>query len=450
MTGRQHEPWWALEAAVRAGDAVGLQIHLGSLLPGEVGRAISRLDRGDQERLLALLTPRRAADLLGELPHAQAAALFGGLPPAAAAAVLAQVPGADRADLLAGIDEAAAEAVLACSAPEVVESARTLSRYPADTAGGLMTAEFLAYPLDAHSADVVDDLRRRAAEYSRYRVQYAYVTSGDGAPVGVLRLRDLLLAPADARLADVMTPDPVGVSVGTPLDELRRLFDRYPFFGLPVTGEDGRLLGVVLRADVGEAVGERAERTFLVASGVLGGEELRSMPLAGRLARRLAWLAVSAGLNLLSASVVGLYQETLAAAITLAVFLPVISGMGGNSGNQSLAVSIREMSLGLVRPGDLSWVLAREIGIGVACGAALGLLLGGVALAWTGSTPVALAVGAAMALSTVAAVCLGGVLPLALQRLGVDPALASGPILTTATDACAFFLALSFAAALLP
>lgn len=211
---------------------------------------------------LALLTPRRAADLLGELSRAQAAPLFGRLPQVAAAAVLAQVPSAERADLLAGFDEAAAEAVLAHAVPEVAESARRLARYPADTAGGLMPMEFLAYPWDVRAAYVVGDLRRRAAVHSRYKVQYAYVTAGDGVLIGVLRLRDLLLAPADARPTDVMTPNPVGVGAGAPLDELRRLFDRHPFFGPPVTDESGWLLGVVPARTSGRRSGKRASTTL--------------------------------------------------------------------------------------------------------------------------------------------------------------------------------------------
>jgi len=173
------------------------------------------------------------------------------------------------------------------------------------------------------------------------------------------------------------------------------------------------------------------------------------MPWRARLRRRLVWLGVSMALNLFAASVIGLYQHTLSAVIALAVFLPVISGMSGNSGSQALAVSIRELALGLIQPDEFRWVLLKEAAVGVINGLLLGAVLGGVALVWAGSPYLGLVVGAAMAISMFVAVCLGSTLPLALSRLGLDPAIAAGPILTTVTDACGFFFALVLATGLL-
>jgi magnesium transporter len=331
----------------------------------------------------------------------------------------------------------------------VAADIRRLAAYPAETAGGLMSTEYLAYPASARAEDIIIDLRGHAEQYSQYQVQYAYITSPSGELLGVLRLRDLLLSPPEAPVTSVMVADPLRLSAEAPLDEVARFFDRHPFFGAPVTDEEGRLLGVVLRADAEEALGERAERRFLLASGVFGGEEFRSMPWLLRMGRRLAWLGVSLALNLAAAGVIGLYQETLASVIALAVFLPVISGMGGNSGNQALAVSVRELALGLIRPDELRWVLLKEATIGGVNGLLLGAALGGLALAWSGNPYLGLVVGAAIALSTLVAVCLGGTLPLALTRLGLDPAIAAGPILTTLTDACGFFFALALASGLL-
>jgi magnesium transporter len=164
----------------------------------------------------------------------------------------------------------------------------------------------------------------------------------------------------------------------------------------------------------------------------------------------LAWLSVNILLNVIAASVIAMYQETLAAVIALAVFLPIISDMSGCSGNQAVAVSMRELALGLVRPAELWRVWRKEVAVGLINGVALGLLIAGVAWAWKGNPFLALVVGVAMMLNTLVAVSIGGTVPLMLRRLGVDPALASGPILTTVTDMCGFFLLLSIAGALLP
>jgi magnesium transporter len=446
---RRKESWEQLEALLAEGDVDGLLAYLGALPPGETGRALSRLAGEDRHRLLALLAPPQAAELLDELPPPQAAELLERLPPDRTAAVLGCLPSDEGADVLGEFGGERAEAILANLAPELAADVRRLAAYPAETAGGLMSTEYLAYPAGARVEDVIAGIRERAARYSQYQVQYVYVTSPGGGLVGVLRLRDLLLSPPDAPVTAVMAADPLRLRAEAPLDEVARFFDRHPFFAAPVTDGEGRLLGVLLRADAEEAVGDRADRRFLWASGVLGGEEFRTMPWRLRLRRRLAWLGVSLALNLVAAGVVGLYQDTLASVIALAVFLPVISGMGGNAGNQALAVSVRELALGLIRPDEFRWVLVKEAAIGTVNGLLLGAVLAGLALAWSGNPYLGLIVGAAMALSALVAVCLGGTLPLALSRLGLDPAIAAGPILTTLTDVCGFFFALALASGLL-
>ena len=174
------------------------------------------------------------------------------------------------------------------------------------------------------------------------------------------------------------------------------------------------------------------------------------MPLLERSWHRLSWLSINIVLNVAAASVIALYQDTIQAAITLAVFLPIISDMSGCSGNQAVAVSLRELTLDLVRPYEVLRVLWQEIGVGIINGTLLGALLGTLAWLWKGNPYLGLVVGGALALNTVLAVALGGAVPLILRHMKKDPALASGPILTTVTDMCGFFLVLSFATALLP
>lgn len=174
------------------------------------------------------------------------------------------------------------------------------------------------------------------------------------------------------------------------------------------------------------------------------------MPLWHRCRRRMSWLSINIVLNMIAAAVIAVHQETLQAAIVLAVFLPMISDMSGCSGNQAIAVSIRELTLGLIRPHELLRVLAKEAGVGLLNGLALGLVLGGLAMLWNGNLFLGLVVGSALAANTVVSVLLGGVLPLILKSRRLDPALVSGPILTTITDMCGFLMVLSFAQAVLP
>jgi magnesium transporter len=211
-----------------------------------------------------------------------------------------------------------------------------------------------------------------------------------------------------------------------------------------------RLVGVVLPEAVEEASLKEADRQYLGFSGIIGGEEFRSMPLLLRSGRRFSWLSINIVLNIIAASVIAFYTDTLAAAIALAVFLPMISDMSGCSGNQAVAVSMRELTLGLIRPNEVLRVIGKEVGLGAMNGLVLGLLLGGVALLWKGNIYLGMVVGAALMANTILSVILGGSLPLILKKVKLDPALVSSPILTTVTDMCGFFLVLSFATALLP
>jgi magnesium transporter len=432
-----------------SGDIGSLRLALQNFGPSSAARILSRLEASQQRQLLTLLPADEAAGLLQELAVSQAAQCLAALPPERGAALVELLPSDEQADLLAELDDEA-EPIIALLSPPVAERLRWLSQYPADTAGGLMVAEFLAYPDHLQVFEVIDDLRENAREYSRLDVQYAYITDDSDRLIGVLRLRDLLLLDRHDSVEKAMIRDPLRVAAETPLDELLRFFDRHSSFGVPVVDGDGRLLGVVLRTNVESATCDRADRRMLLMSGVLGGEETRSMSWGSRVMRRAPWLCVSLLLSLLAASVIGWYQDTLAAAIALAVFLPVISGMGGNSGNQALAVSIRELSLGLVEPQEFRWVILKEASVGLTNGVLLGLAVAVLCFVWQRSLRLSFVVGAAIALNTLVAACLGGIVPLLLKRWRLDPALASGPVLAAVNDLCGFLFALVLADLLMP
>ena len=278
---------------------------------------------------------------------------------------------------------------------------------------------------------------------------YVYVIDPDEALIGVLRLRDLLLAQPDAPAGKMMIPEPLSVDVQTPMEVLSDLFDKHSFIGLPVV-EAGRLVGVVRRISVDAAVGEEVWEDHMKAAGIVSGEELRSMSLMPRAGRRLQWLSLNIGLNIVAASVIAMFQDTLSAVIALAVFLPIISDMSGCSGNQAVAVSMRELSLGVAQPRDALHVLGKELSVGLLNGAVLGVLLGLAAWLWQGNAYLGLVAGGALAINTLVAVSIGGTVPLLLKGFDIDPALASGPVLTTVTDLCGFLLVLGLATMMLP
>ena len=439
------QPWDELRELLESASRREIDTWLDQFGPSEVARVVSRLTREDQDALLTRLRPDDAADLVEQLPDAQAAEIVDRLDPADAAKIVHELKSDDQADLIGDLPADGAEAILAELPAEEAESVRALADYPEDSAGGLMVTEFLLFAEEQTVGDVLIDLRSQAATYSDYDVQYAYVRSAGGRLTGVLRLRDLLLSPEPMRIGELMIRDPLSISDRDDLADLGEFFEDHDFLGVPVVDAAGQMVGVVHRAAVDIARAERSDLDHLKQQGIVGGEELRGMPMLVRSRRRLAWLSVNVVLNIAAASVIAAYQDTLQAAIALAVFLPIISDMSGCSGNQAVAVSMRELTLGLIQPRDVMRVWLKEIGVGAINGLVLGVLVATAAWLWKSNVYLGLVVGSALALNTMIAVSIGGTVPLLLRRLKLDPALASGPVLTTVTDMCGFFLTLSFA-----
>ncbi len=443
-------PWEKLSEILKTPNAEELRRYLEVLSTAETARAVSRLSSLEQNKLLMVLEPHDAADVIEGFSDTQAIELIEDLPAENAAAIVDEIPSDRQADLLAELDKKDVEAILKAMAPEEADEVRELLTYDPDTAGGLMIKEYVVYDERDRVRDVLEDLENKRETYKDYHVQYLYVREKEGRLAGILRIHDLLYAPRDALLNTLMIKDPLHVSVQAAVGELREFFKEHRLFGVPVVDPKSRLVGVVLPRAVEEASVKRANRQFLGLSGIVGGEEFRTMPLMVRSGRRFSWLSINIVLNIIAASVIAYYQDTLAAVIALAVFLPMISDMSGCSGNQAVAVSMRELTLGLIRPKEILRVMGKEVGLGALNGLALGLLLGGVALLWKGNPFLGLVVGAALMANTILAVTFGGVLPLVLKLMRLDPALVSSPVLTTVTDMCGFFLVLSFATVLLP
>ena len=438
------EPWAPLLEVVETGDRGSARRALEALDANDLTRALGHLELATSEKLFELLDTPLAAETLDRLPEAQAADLLERLEPQRAAEILSELGVRERADVLESVEPEEAEEILGAMSEQAAEPLRALAEYDEGSAGFLMDPEYVAFDAATRLRDVVAELQAEADTYSDYQVQYLHVTEA-GRLAGVVGLRDVLFRRGDLALSEVVQRDVVTVSATLPLDELTHVFDEHHFVGMPVVDGDGALVGVVHRAAVERAIAGASESDYLKSQGIVGGEELRSQPLLWRSRKRLSWLSINIVLNVLAASVIAFYQDTLAAVIALAAFLPIISDMSGCSGNQAVAVSMRELTLGIVKPRDVGYVLARELGVAAINGVVLGVLVAGVAFLWQQNLYLSLVVGIALALNTVIAVSIGGAVPLVLRGFDLDPALASGPILTTVTDLSGFLLALGLA-----
>jgi magnesium transporter len=443
-------PWEALQGFIDASDREAARLLVRELPPAELPRVMSLLGNEESARLLEMLEPETSRALVETIPEAQAADVLAELSPQTAADIVALLPSNEQADLIGSLAADEAHAILQGMPAEEAADAERLAQYREGTAGSIMITEYLSFPEEVTVGGVLQDLVRNAERYQRHDVQYIYITDTGGVLRGVLRLRDLVLTAQDIPVREIMITAMDAVPAQAPLQMLREFFATRAYRGVPVVDRAGRLVGVVRHADVAEAVGEREAADHLKAQGIVGGEELRTMPTRTRAWHRLSWLSINIILNIIAASVIALYQETLAAVIVLAVFLPIISDMSGCSGNQAIAVSMREITLGLIEPSDAVRVWLKELAVGLINALVLGILLGVAAYLWQGNVYLSLVVGLALAINTILSVSLGGLVPLFLRHMRMDPALASGPILTTVTDMCGFFLVLSFASAMLP
>lgn len=444
------DPLEKLAQLLDSGDRGSVEAFLDQIPQGEKPRLVNLLDEERQQVLLSLLDDEDAAELLEGFYDSHAADLIEDLPAEEAARIVEEMESQRQADVLGELEDEHAEAILSEMDPDEAQEIRKLLEYDENTAGGLMATEFVQFPDDMKSGDLIEKLRSQAESFFDRGLHYVYVHSKSGTLVGVVRMRDLLFAAWDTPLSRIMIANPISVSSNTTIEALDDQFDRYPFWSLPVVDSNGRMIGVVRRADIEEALGEEHERVFLRFSGIIGGEEIRSMPLRERAMRRLAWLGLNSMLSLLAASVVLLFEGTISELFVLVFFMPVIANLSGCSGNQAVAVSIRELAVGLIQPKDFMLVWRKELMVGLINGTAIGLVLGGVALLlsvtfWHASPLIGVVIGLAFLCNTVIAVSLGGLIPLMLKRIGADAALGAPPILTTLTDMCGFLIVLTLA-----
>ena len=344
--------------------------------------------------MVKLLPPDDATDILGEMPPERLTEMLHQLPEALAAQI-------DR-----------------------------LLSYDPRTAGGLMTTHYFSLADTCTVSEALQHLRRAGQAET---VFYVYVVDGEYRLAGVVSLRQLVMADPDSRLRDLMETEVIRVSLDEPQEDIARLITRFDFLALPIVDGQGRMMGIVTVDDIIDVIGEEATEDILRLAGVHPDEMLDSS--SRRIIRhRLPWLFVSWLGGLLASYVINAYEVTLQSLVVLTAFFPVIIGMGGNAATQSLAVAVRGLATGAIDPHRFLHALLREGRVGLSLGAIYGVLLGAVAFVWQGTPMLGLVVGSAICASMTVAAVLGGLLPLAFARIGIDPAVASGPFLTTAID----------------
>lgn len=415
-----------------------------ALSPADQADLVEVLDSPDQLALFMHLDPADSADMLEEMENQEAAALAELLSSAQLADILDEMEDDEAADILGDLPAEKVSATL--REMEEPKDVIPLLRYPDDTAGGLMTRAVITLRPGWTANDALTELRRVGPRSDS--TYYLFVIDEQEKLLGVIGLRELVTAPVETRIADLMWTDVVSVIVTTDQEECALVLSKYGYLALPVVDEIGRFVGVITADDLIEVAEDEATEDMYLMVGITG-EERAFDPARQSILKRLPWLAINIVTLFIAISVVDAFEAVIAGMVALAVFLPVVSGEGGNAGSQTATVIVRGIALGEVGPRDVMRSLTRELRIALVNGVVIGLGTGMVVYIWKGDWRIAVAVLLAMILNFLMAAATGVLIPLGLQKMKVDPALASAAFVTGFTDTFGFLFFLGIASLLM-
>ena len=411
-------------------------------LPADVAPVLPLLLEEDRKRILTLLIEAGKAGraLLTLDPH-DLDEIINAIDDETVAAICSSSASDDAADLLDVLDEPRRERVLELLPATQGAKLETLLEGEEETAGSLMTTEFLALDEDLTVADAIAAIREYPRKESFF---YVYCIDSDGHLVGVLSLRSLILASPAAKVRDIMVQSVVRTQIDSAPEEVAQVVSKYDLLSVPVVDVQNRLMGVVTVDDVLDVIQEQAEEDLLHLGGVDASERVTT-PAVTSFRMRFPWLAVNLVTAFLAAWVVSRFQGTIQRWTALAVFMPIVAGMGGNAGTQTLTVFVRALALGEIESRAGFQAVMKQMFVGMANGLAIGILTMLIVGYWTGDWILAVILLSAMLFNMIVAGIAGGFVPLILEKFGFDPAVASSIFVTTFTDVAGFFSFLGLA-----
>jgi magnesium transporter len=415
--------------------------------PADLGPILADLTPDEIRTVIDLLfKQRRAATLLRELPTELLPEIYEAITDHRLAEVLARLEIDDMLELVEIIPEERRDTVKQRLPRGRRDELRHAELYPPDSAGRVMTTRFLALDEKMTAQEAIDSIR--AAEQISDTSLYLYVVDELRHLLGVVPIRRLVAAPPDTRCSEIMIREAISTLADADQEEVAHLVARYDLLAIPVTDVDGCMLGIITVDDVIDVITEEATEDMYHLAGLSEADRVFS---SARLSvrKRLPWMLLNLATAFTAGAVIGLFQSTLEQIVSLAVFLPVVAGVSGNGGIQTLTVITRAIALGEIEFSSGIRAVGKEIQVGLVLGVAAGLLSGLIAYLWHGSPAMGLVLLLAMMITMTVAGLLGAGIPLILKALGQDPALGSGVLLTFCTDALGFFSFLGIATLLL-
>jgi magnesium transporter len=425
-----------------AANAKRLQEVLADLHPADLADVVEALEPDDRVLMITMLGRHFDAEALAELDESVRDELLEKLPPDTIAAAVRDLDTDDALYLIEDLDRQDQQTILAKVPPE---DRRALDRgldYPENTAGRLMQTEFVAVPPYWSIGQTIDFMRGH--EELPEKFFEIYVVDESFHLNGAVPVSRILRHPRARKIAELVDEVPVVFKVTDGQEDVAYNFEQYNLVSAPVTDENGRLVGMLMVDDVVDVIQEEAEEDILHLGGV--GDEQITDPVWTTIRSRFAWLFVNLLTAVVASWVISLFGATLKQMVELAILMPIVASMGGNAGTQTMTVAVRALATRELTALNALKVVFRESAVGIVNGLLFALIIGVLAFWWFGSSQLGLVIGAAMVINLMAAALSGILIPLALARLRVDPAIASGVFVTTVTDVIGFFAFLGLAA----
>jgi magnesium transporter len=440
------EQWQVIRAALEDEDAIALKEALEPVHPADIADLLEQLDTEQRGTFLRLYASEFEGDILSEIDDSIREEVIEVLPPEVLAEAVRELDSDDLVDILEDLEQPGRDFILHSLESEDREAVQSAMSLPEGAAGRLMQSETVTAPEDFSVGDMIDYLR--SAEWLPDQFYHVILVDADGRPKGYVTLGRVLAARRDVLLRDISEESFRTVSATEDEAEVAHLFNKYHLISMPVVDDAGRLVGVITIDDAMNVLDEELEEDILRLAGV-SEESSLSDRIWDTTRGRFVWLFINLLTAIFASFVISLFEEELEAMVALAVLMPIVASMGGNAGTQSMTVAVRALATRELTGNNARRVLWREVVVGVLNGGAFGIIMSLVVAFWFGVPMLAAVIAVAMMLTLAAAAFAGIVLPLALERMGVDPALASGPFVTTVTDVVGFFAFLGLASLVL-
>ncbi len=433
-----------IRAALSEGDWDYVASLLESLRRSDQAEVFSDLPPEQQQEILPLLTPENSADILEELEDEDVVEIANRLDTERLVEIVDEMEPDEAADLLGDISSDQAEEVL--SQIDEAEEVRSLLEHPDETAGGVMTSLDVRIFHDMTVDEAIWHLRHLSPDSED--IYYLFVQDRKDKLVGVVSLRQLVVAKHGTLIRDIMDKEPLYVHVHADQEEAARLMQRYDLLALPVVNANRTLVGMITYDDLLDVLEEEATEDIYRLGGVPR-EQPADVPLSSAMKTRLPWLALNLLTALASATVLSVFEDTIAQVAVLAAFFPIVAGVSGSAATQTLTVIVRGLALGDITPKEGMKTFGRELFLGLVNGLSIGLLVAFIALMWKGTPLLGLVVGGATLLNMICAGMAGVLVPMLMHKLKFDPALASPILVTTTTDTLGYLFYLGLATILI-